>query len=98
METIEGLVEKWDNEEGVDKEEEWEEQTGGRRSKARLGRNRKTLPEDGHKLFLKLWHIHRQLGHPCERVWSIMLKDAGLWTKDIAECVGRIHTDTGGYI
>ena len=60
-----------------------EDQIGaGMENKKRLGRNRNLLPEGEHKLLLKMRHIHRQLGHPCKRVWSWMLKDAGLWSKE----------------
>ena len=100
MEVFEGLVakggvesEKEDDQQQSGEEKDSEEQIGRRRSKSKLGRNRQMLPEDEHKLFLKLRHIHRQLGHPCDRVWSTMLKDAGLWTKDISLCVERIHKE-----
>ena len=64
-------------------------------NKKRLGRKRSLLPEDEHKLLLKMKHIHRQLGHPCKRVWSRMLKDVGLWSKDTAKIVDRIHEECG---
>ena len=62
-------------EESTEAEDDRAEEKG---NKKRAGRNRKMLPEDEHKLFLKMRHIHRQLGHPCKRVWTKMMKDAGL--------------------
>ena len=56
-----------------------EDQTGaGTENKKIIGRNRNLLHEGEHKLLLKMRHIHRQLGHPCKRVWSRMQKEAGL--------------------
>ena len=44
----------------------------GKGNKERNGRNRGILSEDSHELFLKVRHIHRQLGCPCKRVWMKM--------------------------
>ena len=54
----------------------------GKGNKERNGRNRGIPLEDGYELFLKLRHIHTQLGQPCKRVWIKMLKDAGWWYKE----------------
>ena len=55
--------------ENDDEDSKEEDHTGaGMENKKRLGRNRNLLPEDEHKLLLKMRHIHRQLGHPCKRV------------------------------
>ena len=43
----------------------------------------------------KLRHIHRQLGHPCKRVWMKMLKDAGLWYRESSKAVERIYAECG---
>ena len=95
MKKFEILVADGDTE-GVDHDKDQEDQTEtSTENKKRLGRNRKLLPEDEHKLLLKMRHIHRQLGHPCKRVWSRMLKDAGLWSKDTAKIVDRIHEECG---
>ena len=95
MKKFETLVADGDIE-SVDHDQDQEDQTGaGTENKKRLGRNRNLLPKDEHKLLLKMRHIHRQLGHPCKRVWSKMLKDAGLWSKDTAKIVDRIHEECG---
>ena len=90
MVVFEGLVA-----EGLVAEDDIVEETGEeeQNNRRRVGRNRKLLPEDTHKLFLKMRHIHRQLGHPCKRIWIKMLKDAGLWTTDTAQIVDRIHKE-----
>ena len=69
--------------ESSDKESEVEEAEVTRQTKRKLGKNR--------KLFKKLRQIHRQLCHPCQEMWSKMLKDAGLWTKDISMIITKIH-------
>jgi hypothetical protein len=46
----EGLITEGDSEEEKDEEEQ--------KNKGRAGRNRKMLPTDKHKLFLKMRHIH----------------------------------------
>ena len=67
----------------------------GKGNKERNGRNRGILLKESHELFLKLWPIHRQLGHPCKRVWMKMLKDAGLWYRESSKAVERIYVECG---
>ena len=65
----------------------------GIRSQAFLGGNRKMSPEDDGNLFNGLWYVHGRLGHPCGRVWGVMMKDTGLWTGDIMRCVEGIYEE-----
>ena len=92
FETLVAEEESEDDDRNSDKEDK---EVSAKETKKRTGRNRTLLPEGEHKLFLKMRHIHRQLGHPCKRVWIKMLKEAGLWTKDISKSVDRIHEECG---
>ena len=92
MKKLETMVSEGDTEDG-DYDSEDEKVGTGTKNKEKIGRNRDILPKDEHKLFLKMRHIHRQLGHPCKRVWSKMLKEAGLWFKESSKSVDRIHKE-----
>ena len=92
---FETLVAEGDGEDDYRDSDQEDKEVAVKENKKRTGRNRNLLPEGEHKLFLKMRHIHRQLGHPCKRVWTQMLKEAGLWSKDTSKSVDRIHEECG---